>query len=346
MHKVLLISLFSLFALNCAPRAAAQEPEGPNADPSAGTRRESPRSALPELTADEKLVADQLRHHVEYLGTKVGERNEGAPWELADAADYIASQIEGMGLPVERQGYETRNVAAQNLAVTISGSERGDQIFLIGAHYDSPPGDKGQNPGGSATAALLTLVSLMKDASLKRTLRFVFFSMGESPHGDGEARGARHYARYLTENSGNEKSFRADDEIQTIKRGETVGILLLDRMAAFEPADARGAPLAARLTLSPGSQVVRDLLLEDFDSDVFTLHESKLADTGADSDLLAFHQEGIVGVAFRGTGQDAQAVQYEELSRVVMQIRRSIGRVAGERPTNDGMLTPLSEQIR
>jgi hypothetical protein len=91
---------------------------------------------------------------------------------------------------------------------------------------------------------------------------------------------------------------------------------------------------------------VRELLLEDFDRSVFALEESKLEALGADSDLLAFHQQGIVGVELRGTGADGGAVQYGELARVVMQIRRSIGRISGERPTNDGMLTPLSRQIR
>jgi Zn-dependent M28 family amino/carboxypeptidase len=283
-----------------------------------------------------------MRRHVTYLSGKVGERNEGRSWELADAADYIAAELEGMGLAVERQGYETRNVAAQNLAVTISGSERGDQIFLVGAQYDTPAGDRGENAGGSATAALLTLVSMMKGASLKRTLRFVFFSMGESPHGDGEGRGARHYARFVAGKSGNEMAPRGEDEMQVKKRAETVGVLLLDRLAVFEEDSSRRASLATRVTVSQGSEVVRELVLADFDREVFALTESKLEEPGADSDLRAFQEQGVPGLALAGTGADAEAVRYDELARVVMQIRRGIGRVSGERPTNDGMLTPLS----
>lgn len=340
--KIQHIPLVALFTLGCGHQGSSPAPVRPRSE----TPPEVVAPTLSELSADEKLLVGELRRHVEYLSGKVGERNESAPWELADAADYLAAELEKMGLSVERQGYETRNVAAQNLAVTISGSERGDQIFLVGAHYDSPSGDKGQNAGGSATAALLTLVSLMKDASLKRTLRFVFLSMGEGPHGDGEARGARHYARYLAGTSGNEMTSPGGDGMQVTRRAETVGVLLLDRLAAFAPSHPGQAPLEVRLQLSPGSQVVQQLLLEDFDREVFSWTEANFRDSGVDSDLLAFHQHGIPGVELRGTLGDGEAVRYEELARVVMQIRRGIGRISGERPTNDGMLTPLGEQIR
>lgn len=342
MKKAQLLVLSALFLFACTKRQEARTPAAPEAEPSLAPA--APR--LAELNADEKVVADQLRRHVEYLSGKVGERNEGAPWELADAADYLAAQLEEMGLPVERQGYETRNVAAQNLAVTISGSERGDQIFLVGAHYDSPAGDKGQNAGGSATAALLTLVSLMKDASLKRTLRFVFFSMGEAPHGDGEARGARHYARLMKAARESEVPAPGDSGLAVTRRAETVGLLLLDRLASFEAHPPNKTPLEIRFQFSPGSQAVADLLKEDFDDEIFAWSETTWGRADADSDLLAFYQQGIPGALLQGTGDDSQAVRYDELARVVMQIRREIGRIAGERPRNDGMLTPLSDQIR
>lgn len=342
MKKAQLIALSALSLFACTKRVETRAPEEPKAE----TSPDSAALPLPELNADEKLVADQLRSHVEYLAGKVGERNEGAPWELAETADYLARQLEDMGLPVERQGYETRNVAAQNLAVTIAGAERGDQIFLVGAHYDSPPGDTGQNAGGSATAALLTLVSLMNDASLKRTLRFVFFSMGESPHGDGEARGARHYARHMSETQESEVAAPADSGLGVTKRAETVGLLLLDRVASFEASAQKKTPLEIRFQFSPGSQVVRELLQEDFDREIFTWGETKWGPTDVDSDLVAFHELGIPGVSLRGTGGDDEAVRYDELARVVLQIRRAIGRISGERPRNDGMLTPLSDQIR
>lgn len=338
MKNLALLTLCTFFGFGCTTRSEILRP----APPEAQTRAEE-SSELPPLTADEKVALDDFRRHLEYL-TRLGERNEGAPWELADAADYIAGELEKEGLSVERQGYETRNVAAQNLAVTLPGGERGDQIFVVAAHYDSPSGDSGANAGGTATAALLTLVSLMKGAPLKRTLRFVFFSMGEAPHADGEARGARHYARYLAGSRGTE--LRRSDEMQVTKRAETVGALLLDRLGSFERTSPGPPPLEVNLVVSPGSAVLRELLVEELDSELLATTESELELSGSDSDLLAFHQHGIPGISLSGTGENSAQVREEELIRVLTQIRRAIGRISGEKPTNDGMLTPLSEQIR
>jgi hypothetical protein len=302
------------------------------------------QAVLPDLTEDERLLTVDLERHLSFLA-KAGERNEAKSWPLAEVADYIAMELEEMGLVVERQGYETESVAAQNLAVTISGEERGDQILVVAAHYDSPVGDTGIVAGGTGTATLLALVKLMKDARLKRTLRFVFFAMGESPHGDAATRGARHYARYLQKSHGEESGGEVDG-MPITRRSETVGLLNLDRLGSFAPEHGAGAPLTARLTSSGGSEVLRGLFLEDIDGDVLRIVETQLDENGPDSDLLAFHQAGIPGVALTGTGGQTEAVQYEQLARVITQIRRGIRRLAGERPTNDGMLTPLSEQIR
>ncbi len=338
MKNTALLILYTFLGFGCT-----KQNEVPPAQTAAAEPASEARQDLPPLTVDEKAALEEFRRHFRYL-SRLGPRNEDAPWELADAADYIARELEGMGLPVERQGYETRNVAAQNLAVTLSGGERGDQVFVVGAHYDSPPGDPGTNAGGTGSAALLTLVSLMKGAPLKRTLRFVFFSMGESPHADGSARGARHYARFLAGTQGAE--MRSSDEMGVTKRAETVGVLLLDRLGSFEPNRSSALPLGVNVVTSPGSAVLRGLLLEDLDDELLAVYESELELEGPDSDLLAFHQHGIPGVSLSGTGPDSGPVRDEQLIRVLTQIRRAIGRISGEKPTNDGMLTPLSEQIR
>src|SRR5690606_32562786 len=161
------LTLAALSAASVSCSRVAPPPTPP------ATSQEQPRTALPDLTEDERLLIADLERHLSFF-SKVGERHEGKSWPLAEAADYIAVELEEMGLFVERQGYETESVAAQNLAVTIAGEERGDQIFVVAAHYDSPVGDAGVVAGGSATATLLTLIKLMKDARLKRTLRFVF----------------------------------------------------------------------------------------------------------------------------------------------------------------------------
>jgi hypothetical protein len=193
---------------------------------------------FPELTADEKIVAQQLRTDVEHLSKTIGERHAGAGWQLSEAADYIASSLEEMDLQVERSGYASGDVAAQNLSVTLQGGMRGDEVLVIGAHYDSPVGSSGANSGASGTAAVLALARLMKGARIERALRFVFFSMGESPHGDGEGRGARHFGRTILEGA----TSGDPDEATGLPRAREVviGMIHVDRLGALSPAAAPG----------------------------------------------------------------------------------------------------------
>ncbi len=187
-----LAASFGLFSLACS--AAVPEPHVTRV---AQVAEENPEVERPALTADEEIVSDGLRRHIEMLSGKIGERNPPRLWELAEAADYLANELERLGFPVVRQGYETAGIAAQNLAITVHGGARGDETLVIGAHYDSPPGSRGLNAGATGVAALLELARLMRDAQLHRSLRIVFFALGESPYGEGEARGARHYAEKL-----------------------------------------------------------------------------------------------------------------------------------------------------
>jgi|GEM_PF-6629187 len=157
---------------------------------------EKPKVGRPDLTADEELVKKGLSRRVALFSDKMGERHPDKLWELAEAADYLAGELEGLGFALERQGYETSDVAAQNLSVTVPGGTRGDEVLILSTHYDTAVGRP--QGGASGPAILLEIARLMRDASLERTLRIVFLSMGEAPHGNGEGRGATHFAREFT----------------------------------------------------------------------------------------------------------------------------------------------------
>jgi hypothetical protein len=302
---------------------------------------------VPELSEDERLLVEDLRRDVQFFSEKVGERHGGKSWELAEVADHLALQLEQLGLPVERQGYETDQVAAQNLAVTLAGGGQGDEVLLVGAHYDSPVGSPGRNAGASGTAALLSLVRLMKGARLERTLRFVFFSMGESPHGDGEGRGARHYAREIAKAAKEKPALGIGPIEASAPQAETIGLLHLDRLGHFQPQKkGQASPVLVHVGLTPGSVRLGELVSEELSGAPFLLSSSNLELTEEDSDARAFYESGVPTLTVSGGGADDAAVSYEHLAQVVMRLRHGIGRICGEKPTNDGMLTPLLSEIR
>lgn len=329
-----------LGAISCtrAGSPALGEPKAPT--------QEASRPPVAELTEDERLLSEQLRRDIEHLSGKIGERNAGKAWELADASDYIALELEEAGYFVERTGYESADVAAQNLAVTVSGGRMGDEILMVGAHYDSPQKSAGKNAGATGTAALLALARLMKEARLERTLRIVFFAMGETPHGDGEGRGARHFARGLVQ-SAKKEALRSQGDPLPTPHSEILGLIHLDRLGAVssltQPTDP---PLVIEVRSTPGSERLTEIMSDSLSDEPVAVKQAAfpLSSGGTDSDARALYESGIAVVAVSGPA--GETVHYESLARVVMRIRRGIGRILVEGPTNDGMLTPVGSNLR
>ncbi len=152
-------------------------------------------AALPALTDAERAYRAELERHVQALSVQMGERNTTEKWNLATAADYIAGEFEKAGYEIGRQGYAVGETVSQNLAVDVRGGIRGEEIVLVGAHYDSAVGTPGANDNASGTAALLSLAATYREKRPLRRVRFVAFANEEAPHFQTPTMGSLVYAR-------------------------------------------------------------------------------------------------------------------------------------------------------
>jgi len=180
-------------ALACAARPPAPPP--PPAPAATTTPPPPAREGLPPLTPREAALRADLRRITEHLAIDIGERNPGRKWQLADAIDFVALELEGAGLSVSREGYDLDGeVVAQNLVGGVRGGGAREQIVVVGAHLDSAPGSPG---AGAATgvAALITVARRLRTAEPARTLRFVVFSLCEGAVAETDAAGSRVFAR-------------------------------------------------------------------------------------------------------------------------------------------------------
>jgi len=148
------------------------------------------RGPLPAASEDEKRLAGMLRKHVEAIASR--EHNQFKPAELEAAARYLEETLSGFGFSVGKQSFKTSMGEVRNLEVEIKG---GDEIVLVGAHYDSVHGAPGGNDNGSGVAAVLELARALRDAKPGRTLRFVLFVNEEPPFFEGMDMGSRRYAQ-------------------------------------------------------------------------------------------------------------------------------------------------------
>jgi Zn-dependent M28 family amino/carboxypeptidase len=149
--------------------------------------------ALQPLTAEEKLLADRLGRHVGAIASR--EHNFMHPAALEAAARYIETVFEDLGYKVQAQRIPRERGEVRNIEVELAGGARGEEIVVVGAHYDSVVGAIGANDNGSGVAALIELARLLRDSKPARTVRFVAFVDEEPPFYFGDEMGSRFYAR-------------------------------------------------------------------------------------------------------------------------------------------------------
>lgn len=166
------------------------------------------------MTDEIDALALTLRAHVEELAGKIGERNVNRPEKLQAAADYIAGRWELQGYAVERQRYDVAGVSCENLEITRAGDARGNEIILLGAHYDTVPGCPGANDNASGVAALLEISRLFATVAPASSVRFVAFVNEEPPFFRQGEQGSMIYAQAAR---------RRGDDIRLMASLETIG---------------------------------------------------------------------------------------------------------------------------
>jgi hypothetical protein len=103
---------------------------------------------------------------------------------------------------------EEMSVKSQNIIGEIKGTERPDEIVLIGGHYDTVLKVAGAGDNAGGTAITLELARVFKEKGTKRTMRFIAWGSEELG-----LLGSRDYATKLRETS--EKAKEEDEEAQT-----------------------------------------------------------------------------------------------------------------------------------
>lgn len=155
------------------------------------------RGPLPPLTDEQRRRAENLRASVQHLAGTIGERNLFHYKQLVASAEYIHATLAGFGYEVSRQRYQVSGQTCDNLEAEVRGTDKPEEILLIGAHYDSVQGSPGANDNASGVAALLALAQAFARTQPSRTVRFVAFTNEEPPFFQSRHMGSRVYAQRI-----------------------------------------------------------------------------------------------------------------------------------------------------
>lgn len=136
-----------------------------------------------------------LRHDVEELSRRIGERNDQSPSAregLSAAARFVEQALAETGRSLRRVPVADGIFSIEALAV---GKRPGREV-VIAAHYDTLVGRSGIDDDASGVAVLLAVARLLAGRELRRTTRIVALANELYPH-RGEDVGSRVYARGL-----------------------------------------------------------------------------------------------------------------------------------------------------
>jgi Zn-dependent M28 family amino/carboxypeptidase len=157
----------------------------------------SHRGPLAPLREEERTLEGDLRRHVAALAGEIGERNLFLPEKLEAAENYIRSVFMAHGYDgssLKEQLFSVQGNVVRNLMAEVRGTDRPEEIVILGAHYDSVAGSPGANDNASGVAAMLALSRVARRQRFARTVRFVAFVNEEPPFFTKEAMGSRVYA--------------------------------------------------------------------------------------------------------------------------------------------------------
>jgi peptidase M28-like protein len=150
--------------------------------------------ALPPLTAEQDAIRHDLEMHVRALAGTIGERNYARPAALARAVSYLRDALARLGYQVGVQPFAAGGETFSNVEVVIPGGSHGDEIVVVGGHYDSVEGSPGADDNASGSAAVLALARLLAAERPARTVRLVLFANEEPPFFESSGMGSRVYA--------------------------------------------------------------------------------------------------------------------------------------------------------
>ena len=149
---------------------------------------------LPPLTPNQDRLRTGLEAHVRVLAHDIGVRSDETYANVQRAAAYIERTLRGLGYEVVSQEFSADDREYRNLEATLRGTNRPQEVVVLGAHYDTAEQAPGADDNASGVAGVLELARVFAQERQSRTVRFVFFPNEEPPWFPTADMGSRHYA--------------------------------------------------------------------------------------------------------------------------------------------------------
>lgn len=152
---------------------------------------------LPSATQEELALKGLLQQDIQKLAAEIGARNTGAYDNLNAAGKFLETALTESGYSVKQQVYKIDNQSYFNLEVERLGTEKPEEVIVVGGHYDSAFNSPGANDNATGAVATLELARIFAKLPTNRTIRFVEFTNEEPPFFWTKNMGSLVYAKQL-----------------------------------------------------------------------------------------------------------------------------------------------------
>jgi Zn-dependent M28 family amino/carboxypeptidase len=126
---------------------------------------------------EDRISIENLKRHVRQLQVDRNPYDRYAA--LEEAARYIREELLKLGFEVNEDPFSWEGKIFRNVGVEMKGGTSPDNIFILGAHYDTVPGSPGADDNASGVAVLLEVARALRDFSFDSSVRLVAFCLEE-----------------------------------------------------------------------------------------------------------------------------------------------------------------------
>lgn len=142
-------------------------------------------------------LKSRLRNTVKVISHDIGTRSYLETVNLNKTVEFIEAEIAKNSRPFQKQAFTVEGQMYHNIFTEIKGSKKPDEVFVIGAHYDTVPDTPGADDNASGIAGIIELSRLFSGSPASFTIRLAAFCLEEPPFFRSDLMGSYLFAKQL-----------------------------------------------------------------------------------------------------------------------------------------------------
>lgn len=148
-----------------------------------------------------KADKNLLKKYVKTLSHTFPERSDDVD-KLNVSAEYIYKHLKKYSSSVYYQIFSVQGIEYQNIIANFAVN-KSDDLYIVGAHYDSYDGLPGADDNASGVAGVLELARLFSIYPPSQTIQLVVYALEEPPYFKTTHMGSYHHAKSLRDSHKN-----------------------------------------------------------------------------------------------------------------------------------------------